>query len=99
MQNPIKTAALFVIGVLSLGAVTVMQPRESRSVTTPDNAPMLQPVRVAPVEKIETHVIRRGETLSGVLSRLSVVGQDLADALLVMREHQDPHAWAPAISR
>jgi murein DD-endopeptidase MepM/ murein hydrolase activator NlpD len=90
MQNPIKIGALFVIGVMSLGAMTVLQPRESRSVTTPENAPMLQPVQVAPIEKIETHVIRRGETLSGVLARMAVVGQDLADALFVMREHQDP---------
>ena len=90
MQNPIKIGALFVIGVMSLGAMTVLQPRESRSVTTPENAPMLEVVQVAPVEKIETHVIRRGETLSGVLARMAVVGQDLADALFVMREHQDP---------
>jgi murein DD-endopeptidase MepM/ murein hydrolase activator NlpD len=90
MQNPIKTAVIFFVGVASLGAVTVMQPRGSRSVTTPENAPLLQTVQVAPVEKIETHVIRRGETLSGVLARMAVVGQDLADALFVMREHQDP---------
>ncbi|HUP89337.1 MAG TPA: hypothetical protein VM100_08305, partial [Longimicrobiales bacterium] len=42
------------------------------------------------MEQIETHVIERGETLSGVLSTLSVAGQDLADALLALREHQNP---------
>lgn len=47
-------------------------------------------MQVPPAEKIETHVIERGETLSGVLSALSVAGQDLADALLALREHQNP---------
>src|SRR5688572_3843850 len=90
MQNPFKAATLFLIGAVSLGAMTVWQPRDPKSVTTPETAPVMEPVQVAPIEQIETHVIRRGETLSGVLSKLSVVGQDLADALLVMREHQDP---------
>lgn len=90
MQNPFKVVTLFLIGVVSLGAISVWQPRDPKSVTTPETAPLMQPVQVAPIELIETHVIRRGETLSGVLSKLSIVGQDLADALLVMREHQDP---------
>jgi murein DD-endopeptidase MepM/ murein hydrolase activator NlpD len=90
MQNPFKAATLFLIGAVSLGAMTVWQPDHARTATDPDNAPLLAPVKVAPVEIIETHVMRRGETLSGVLTRLSVVGQDLMDALLVLREHQDP---------
>jgi murein DD-endopeptidase MepM/ murein hydrolase activator NlpD len=70
--------------------MTIWQPRADKPVTDPDHAPVLNTVQVAPVEDIETHVIQRGETLSGVLARLSVVGQDLADALLVLREHQNP---------
>lgn len=90
MKNPIKPAALILIGLVSLGGVTVWQPRGAQPVTTLDNAPLLDTVQVVPVERIETHVMRRGETLSGVLTRLSVGGSDLADALLVLREHQDP---------
>lgn len=90
MRNPIKSATLFLIGLVSLGAMTVWQPRDAKPVTTRDNAPLLNVVNVAPVEQIETHIIRRGETLSGVLTRLSVAGRDLAEALLVLREHQDP---------
>lgn len=89
MQNQLKVASLFLIGVFSLGAVTVWQPRDG-AVTDLDHALLLQPVRVAPVEQIETHIIQQGETLSGVLSRASVVGPDLADALLTLREHQNP---------
>ena len=90
MKNPFQVATLFLIGAVSLGAISVWQPRDPKSVTTPETAPLMAPVQVAPIERIETHVLRRGETLSGVLSQLSIVGQDLADALLVMREHQDP---------
>lgn len=90
MKNPFQVATLFLVGVVSLGAMTIWQPRDPKSVTTPETAPLMQAVQVPPIEKIETHIIRRGETLSGVLSKLSVVGQDLADALLVLREHQDP---------
>lgn len=89
MKNPFKIASLFLIGAVSLGAVSVWQPRD-RAVTDLDHAPLLQSMRVAPVEQIETHIIQHGETLSGVLSRASVVGQDLADALLTLREHQNP---------
>lgn len=89
MQNQFKTAAIFVLGVLSLGAVTVMQPHD-KVANDLGHAPLLQPVRVAPIEQIETHIIRQGETLSGVLAHASVVGQDLADALLTLREHQNP---------
>jgi murein DD-endopeptidase MepM/ murein hydrolase activator NlpD len=51
---------------------------------------MLAPVIVPPLEKAETHIIKRGETLSGVLARASVVGADLAEVLLVSREHVNP---------
>ena len=90
MANPFKAASLFVIGAVSLGAMTVWQPRDSKPVTSRENAPILAPIAVPPAEDIRTHVIQRGETLSGALTRLSVVGQDLADAILVLREHQNP---------
>jgi murein DD-endopeptidase MepM/ murein hydrolase activator NlpD len=90
MANPFKAASLFLIGAVSLGAMTVWQPRDSKPVTTRENAPILAPVAVPPAEDIQTHVIQRGETLSGALTRLSVVGQDLSDAILVLREHQNP---------
>ena len=90
MANPLKAVALFAIGAVSLGAMTVWQPRDNKTVTDPAHAPVLQTVQVRPVEDVETRVIERGQTLSGVLSDLSVVGQDLADALLALREHQNP---------
>lgn len=105
MANPLKAVLLGVVGAVSLGAMTVWQPRGDHAVTDPSHAPVMEPVQVRPVERIETHVIQRGETLSGVLSAASVVGQDLADALLALREHQNPgrlttgaevtvHRWA-----
>lgn len=88
MQKPIKAVPLILIGAFSLGAMAVMQP--DSPVVDPASAPTLQPVLVPPLEKAETHVIERGETLSGVLTRASVVGADLAEVLLVAREHVNP---------
>ncbi len=88
MNKPIKAVPLILIGALSVGAMAVMQPRSP--MTDPADAPTLQPVVVPPPEHVETHVIKRGETLSGVLARASVVGADLADLLLVSSEHINP---------
>ena len=88
MQKSLKAVPLILIGALSVGAMAVMQP--DSPVLDPADAPTLAPVVVPPLEKAETHVIKRGETLSGVLSRASVVGTDLAEVLLVSREHVNP---------
>ena len=88
MQKSLKAVPLILIGALSVGAMAVMQP--DSPVMDPADAPTLAPVVVPPLENAETHVIRRGETLSGVLARASVVGADLAEVLLVSREHVNP---------
>ena len=88
MAKTLKALPLLFIGALSIGGMAVMQPRSP--MLDPDHAITVQPVVVPPLEKVETHVIKRGETLSGVLARASVVGQDLADILLMSREHINP---------
>lgn len=87
-HKTLKALPLFIIGGLSVGAMAVMQPRSP--MIDPADAPTIQAVVVPPLEQAETHVIKRGETLSGVLARASVVGQDLADVLLISREHLNP---------
>jgi murein DD-endopeptidase MepM/ murein hydrolase activator NlpD len=84
-----KTALPLIIGIACLGAVSVW-PGAERPATNRTNAPVLQTLSAPPLEEVITHVIAQGETLSGVLSSASVVGQDLVDALLVLREHQNP---------
>lgn len=88
MNKPIKAVPLVLIGALSVGAMAVMQPRSP--MTDPADAPTLQPVVVPAPEHVETIVIRRGETLSGVLARASIMGTDLAEVLLVSSEHINP---------
>ena len=88
MAKTLKALPLLFIGALSIGGMAVMQPRSP--MLDPDHAVTVQPVVVPPLEKVETHIIKRGETLSGVLTRASVVGQDLADVLLMSREHINP---------
>lgn len=88
MNKPIKAVPLLLIGALSVGAMAVVQP--DSPMTDPADAPTLQPVVVPAPEHVETHVIKRGETLSGLLARASVVGTDLAEVLLVSSEHINP---------
>jgi murein DD-endopeptidase MepM/ murein hydrolase activator NlpD len=87
-NNKFKALPLLLIGAVSMGAVAVMQPHGAA--VDPAAAPTIAPVVVPPLEKTETIVIKRGETLSGVLARASVFGQDLADVLLTSREYLDP---------
>src|SRR5690606_26934712 len=47
-----------------------------------------------PVEKVETHVLSRGETLTDVLSRAAITGGDMAELLLNLREHLNPRRLA-----
>src|SRR5687767_11731046 len=83
-------AVLIAIGGLSLAAMNVTVPR--RELANADTAPLLGPVYAPPVEQIESHELRRGETLSGVLSRMSIADGDLTQLLLVLRESVNPRS-------
>jgi murein DD-endopeptidase MepM/ murein hydrolase activator NlpD len=87
-KNLVKAVPLFLIGAVSVGAMAVMQPRSP--LVDPSDAPTIETVLVPPPEKVETHVIERGETLTGVLERATITGQELADLLLTSREHLNP---------
>jgi murein DD-endopeptidase MepM/ murein hydrolase activator NlpD len=88
MNKPIKAVPLLLIGAVSIGAMAVMQPKTP--MLDPSAAPTLQPVVVPAPEHVETHVIKRGETLTGLLTRASLAGADLAEVLLVSSEHINP---------
>jgi murein DD-endopeptidase MepM/ murein hydrolase activator NlpD len=78
------------VAVLALGlsAIARMVPRAE--VVDPASAPLLAAVHAAPVERVETHVLERGETLTDVLARGSITGGTLAELLLGVRAHIDP---------
>jgi murein DD-endopeptidase MepM/ murein hydrolase activator NlpD len=80
--------AFIALAVLSLGAVTWFRPRVES--VDPAQAPLLDAMFAAPVERVETHVLSRGETLSDVLSRASITGTELAEFLLSVRRHLNP---------
>jgi len=80
-------AVLIVIGGLSLAAMNVLEPRTS--IDNRDTAPLLGPIYAAPVEEVQTHALRRGETLSGVLARMSIAGGELHQLLGAVRERSN----------
>ena len=88
MANPYRLLALVAIVVLSVGGMSVWRPREAAP--DPLAAPTLAVVYAAPVERVETHVLSRGETLSNLLARAAFTGSEMADLLLGMRQHLNP---------
>ncbi|MGH7506717.1 MAG: M23 family metallopeptidase, partial [Longimicrobiales bacterium] len=87
MATPYRVLALLLIAVISLGAITMWEPRPE---VNPALAPELGTLYAAPVERIETHVLRRGETLTGILARAAFSGQEMADLLMGLRQHMNP---------
>lgn len=92
MPNPYKVISLVLIAAFSLGAVSMMPPRLEQ----PDaaRAPTLGVLYAAPVERVETHVLGSGQTLTTVLAQARITGQDMADLLLGLREHVNPRRLA-----
>jgi len=87
MQNPYRVWPVLALAA-ALGAFSVLRP--GKPLTTPANAPTLGPIYAPPLEHTETHVLERGETLSGVLAKANLGGRELADLILALREYSNP---------
>jgi murein DD-endopeptidase MepM/ murein hydrolase activator NlpD len=92
MPNPYRILSLVLIAAFSLGAVSFI--RTPAPPLDPALAPTLGALYAAPVERVETHVLRRGETLSNVLTQARIGGQEMADLLLGLRQHLNPNRLA-----
>jgi murein DD-endopeptidase MepM/ murein hydrolase activator NlpD len=93
MPNTFKALPLAIIAVLTIGAASLIPPRPAEQ--DPASAPTLAALYAAPAERVETHVVGSGETLSGVLTRARIGGQEMADVLLGVRQHFNPRWLAP----
>jgi murein DD-endopeptidase MepM/ murein hydrolase activator NlpD len=92
MMIRLRVALLGLVAVLAVG-FAVERPRAA-----PDPvaiAPTLTPVYASPVEAVDHHVLRRGETLSDVLARAQLARSELNGLLLSMREYMDPRRIMP----
>jgi murein DD-endopeptidase MepM/ murein hydrolase activator NlpD len=85
MVSPQRAVLLIVLSVLSWGFYSFFEPGEVTG-----EAPVLSAIHAAPAERVETHVLQRGETLSHLLGRASITGGELSNLLLVLREHRSP---------
>ncbi len=56
----------------------------------PATAPTLGPLYAAPVERVETHVLGAGQTLSALLARASITGDELTNLLFGLRQYINP---------
>jgi murein DD-endopeptidase MepM/ murein hydrolase activator NlpD len=90
-----KAIFLTVVGVLSLGAMTMLDSRPRISFDNQADAALLEPMYAPPVESIQTIQLRSGETLSGLLTRASIVGSDLATMLRAVNKHKRARGLEP----
>lgn len=87
-SNPYRAVLLLLIVSVSLGGVTMLSPHQP---TIPkERARVVGPLYAQPVERVETHVLSSGETLSGILEGASIAGREFAEMLMALREHQSP---------
>jgi murein DD-endopeptidase MepM/ murein hydrolase activator NlpD len=95
MPNRYRVLALALIVAFSVGGLSVWRPREAPP--DPDTAPTLGVLYAAPVERVETHVLSRGETISNILARAAFSGSEMAELLLGMRQHLNPRRLAGGV--
>ena len=93
MPNLYKVVSLLLIAGVSLGAVTMFQPH--RYAIPKEEARVVGEFYAVPVERVETHVLGSGETLSQLLGQASIVGREFADMLMALREHHSPRRLTP----
>ncbi|MBI4408111.1 MAG: M23 family metallopeptidase [Gemmatimonadetes bacterium] len=79
---------LIVLGVTAMVIVSMREPTQRPSPLR--GAPLLEAFYARPLETVETHVLRRGETLHGLLVRAGIGGGELANLLLALREQHNP---------
>lgn len=94
VKRYVVALAILMLG-LSLGGLTVWRPRPES--VDPTATPLLTALYAAPVERVETHVLERGQTLSDVLERAAFSGSELAVLLLDVRQHLDPRRLARGV--
>ena len=81
--------------LLLAGSMTVATP--STDSAPIESAGQLAPVYAPPVEKAETVVMARGQTLGGILAHTELTSVDTRDFLLALREHMNPRRLMPGV--
>lgn len=90
LQRALGATALGLVLFL-LGSYAVWTPRQPPPKAT--STPMLGVVYARPAERLETHVLREGETLSDVLIQQDLAGE-MAELLLSLRRFANPRRLA-----
>jgi murein DD-endopeptidase MepM/ murein hydrolase activator NlpD len=92
MLNRNKMVLLACLTVFSLGTVAMFQPEPAALDLS--GAPRLGVIYAAPVERVETHVLGNGQTITSLLAQARLTAQEMADVLLGLRNHADPRRLA-----
>jgi murein DD-endopeptidase MepM/ murein hydrolase activator NlpD len=77
-----------VLGIFCFSLVAMLEPRAP--LPNREDAPLLPLFFAPPVERVETHVLERGQTLSQVLSHAAFPGAELHTLLSTLSGHGNP---------
>ena len=94
MPNPYRILAVLLIAALSVGGMAVMRPPPP---VAPEDVPQMGALYAAPVERVETHVLGQGETISEIFTRAAIGGQQMTDLLLGLRRHVNPRRLSDGV--
>lgn len=92
-----RFSVALVLLVLGFGLSRLTFSRQPAAAVDPATAPLLNTLYAAPVERVETHVLERGQTLSDVLERAAFSGSELAQLLLDVRQYLNPRRLARGV--
>ena len=88
MPNPIRVVAVCALSVSAVGFASVFGPGER--LAPREGANLVDAFYARPAEQVETHVLRRGETLTQVLMRSQITGLEQNDLLLALMQFVNP---------
>ncbi len=95
MSNPLRVTVLVLLATVVWG-ISAFWETGSR-VPGSDAAPILGALYAAPLERVETHVLRAGETLDRVLGRAEIPGTEQHELIRALRDFKNPRHLRPGV--
>lgn len=100
MRNRHRWLIAALLGWAALGSVllgTLVLGGPDEAMVVPEATPLLEPMAAPALERVETRVLDRGQTLGRLLARAGFDGDERARLLLALRKHVNPRRVRPDV--